>query len=308
MASDPPPACCFCGGDQLVLTHRELFHPMKKDHGPFVLYRCRSCGSGLTLPPPSADSLTRLYQSFRSGLPDLHREITRDDPQTALYRWCVRRIDRLAGLRRDDRFTWMDVGAGGGEFSREMAEAFPNSSGIAVDLHSRPALLNALPRVRWLQCNLNESGFAERLGIQADAVMAISVWEHVLKPDQFVGSLIQLVRNPGWLYLLCPNYGSWARRLMGAYWPYFTPGEHLYMPTPEGARTCLKRQWIAAGHAAPQARISAKPVMLPYTLRYVLRRFGVNLAGRMIPPALHVPLPAGALEAALSTGQAVRSS
>ena len=27
----------------------------------------------------------------------------------------------------------MDVGAGGGEFSREMAEAFPNSNGIAVD-------------------------------------------------------------------------------------------------------------------------------------------------------------------------------
>jgi hypothetical protein len=95
---------------------------------------------------------------------------------------------------------------------------------------------------------------------------------------------------------------------MGAYWPYFTPGEHLYMPTLEGARTCLKRQWIAAGHAAPQATISAKPIMLPYTLRYVFRRFGVDFAGRMIPPALHVPLPAGALEAALSAGQAARSS
>jgi hypothetical protein len=148
MDSDTPPGCCFCGGDQIVPTHRGLF-PMKRPR-PVVFYRCRNCGSGLTLPPPSADSPPACTSLFRSGLPELHREIT----ATPANPPCT--VCASAGARRwaapYDRFTWMDVGAGGG-ILREMAKRFQ------IRGHGRRS---AQPRARWMripgawvQCDLN---------------------------------------------------------------------------------------------------------------------------------------------------------
>lgn len=297
--------CVFCGASKLLHTHSGLFHPLRKSHGPFDFYVCSRCGSGLTLPPPSPESLRELYGSFQGGLPEFHRQITQDDPQVGITHLCVRRLAKLSGRRPEDRFCWIDVGAGGGELSAALSKRFPNSRGIAVDLHERPRLLDGLDAtVQWIRADINAADFASHIASQissrADAVFSISVWEHVTAPDSFVENLIRLLAKPGLIYLLAPNYASPMRKILRDCWPYFTPGEHLFMPSTRGARACLNRAWTTVSGADADVRIEVRPITLPYTIRYVAQRLRIP-GGRFVPKAWRIPFPAGALEAFLKT-------
>lgn len=296
--------CPFCGSHRLQRTHHGLHHPLRPAHGPFEFHRCRRCGSGVTVDPPDEAALTALYASFRDGLPDLHREITADDPQNALYSLCIRRA--IGAARQSGRpvRTWIDVGAGGGELSRLLAAELPSARGLAVDLHTRPAALQTEPAVDWRVVDVNGPEFHVTVGRTADLVISTSVWEHVVRPDLFALNLVRMVAPGGMLYLLAPDYGSLARRAMGRHWPYFTPGEHLNMPTCTGAVMNLRHAWGAAGlGGVPDVRCVS--LWLPYTLRYVARRLGFHAVGRWLPAGLTAPVPAGALEAMLLAPRAL---
>lgn len=283
----------YCG-DQLRLRHPGVFHPFKSDHGPFDIYNCTGCGSAQTSPMPSRESLSSLYSSYHDGLPALHRTIMSDDPQTAVYGQCVSRIGRVSQRSASDEFTWLDVGSGGGEFASLMAEAFPHSNGVAIDQHPRPVSLTNASQIEWREVDINQVEFSDSLP-QADVVASIAVWEHVVRPDLFVRNLLRLVKPGGTMYLLCPNNASLASRVLGTRWPLFTPGEHLSMPTKVGAIRCVRREWHAV-HGSEPIDVSSHGLMLPYTLRYLMRRLGVDLVGRILPIGLSFPLPIGALE------------
>jgi len=287
----------------LELQYEGLHHRLAPDLRPSNFHRCRSCGSGVTVEPPTEDDLRALYSRFCDGLPKSQRDAYAADPQTAWYRACLTRISALGHLReRTPPFTWLELGAGGGELSAMMASRFPLALGTAVDQHPAPALLAESKQVGWRVADLNRPGFARDLGARADVVFAIAVWEHVVDPFAFVCEAMRLLAPGGLLYLVCPDYGSAARRLMRRRWPYFSPGEHLNMPSLEGARCCLRRASEEVGLApklGPAPLIRARAVWLPYTLGYVARRFGLDRLARRMSAGLAVPLPAGALEARL---------
>ena len=294
---DVAECCLFCGASDVRRSHTGLFHPLKHDHGPFEFHECRDCGSGMTLPPPSAESLRALYASFDSGLPQEMRRYLADDPQTAWYQQCLDRAMTRAHKRSADVFRWIDVGAGGGELARLAAQQYPNAAGTAVDLHARPALLDGCDNVDWITCDINRQRFAASLDTQADVVISIAVWEHVRRPDWFMSDLASLVKKNGTLYVACPDYGSPASRVLGRWWPYFTPGEHLCMPSVEGANRAISRVVRDETLALADAQVFVHRVSLPYTLRYVLRFFRLGWIGSMLPKRWRVALPAGALEA-----------
>ncbi|WP_415074928.1 class I SAM-dependent methyltransferase [Legionella sp.] len=283
----------------MYLRHPDVFHPFKPDHGPFNIHLCSDCGSCQTDPMPSSESLEALYGSYRDGLPDLHRTITADDPQTALYEKCISRIHNLSNRKAEETFTWIDVGGGGGEFSALMAAKFPSSRGIAIDLHSQPKLLNNVSTVEWRQIDINQEMFSANLP-QFDVVASIAVLEHVLCPDKFISNLFRLLRPGGMIYLMCPNNASLAGRLLGRRWPYFNPGEHLAIPTPSGVINCLQREWRSFHSNDEHVMIGARPIMLPYTLRYVFRRLGLDRVGKCFPAGWRLPIPSGALEATMT--------
>jgi 2-polyprenyl-3-methyl-5-hydroxy-6-metoxy-1,4-benzoquinol methylase len=286
--------CLFCHGN-MRLQYQNVFHPFKPDHGPFDIYLCQGCHSCQTDPLPSPDSLASLYRFYDDGLPDLHRKITTDDPQTALYQKCITRICYLSNRKAQDKFTWLEVGGGGGEFAALMAKQFPYSHGLVIDLHPRPAALTHVSTVEWKQIDITQEIFSDELS-QFDLIASIAVLEHVLRPDLFISNLLQLLRPGGMLYLLCPNNASWASKILRNRWPYFTPGEHLAMPTPSGAVHCLQREWRLLGRSNNQVSIQAKALMLPYTLRYVMRRLGADKIGRVLPRGWGFSLPSGVLE------------
>jgi hypothetical protein len=74
------------------------------------------------------------------------------------------------------------------------------------------------------------------------------------------------------------------------------------MPTPEGARRCLERAWRGISDAPGGAEVASRGIFLPYTLRYALRRLGWERVGRVLPAAVSLPLPVGALESTARRG------
>jgi SAM-dependent methyltransferase len=167
-----------------------------------------------------------------------------------------------------------------------MAAGFPNAEGVALDWAARPAGLD--DRVDWRVADLNEDAFADAVA-PADLVVSLSVWEHVLDPAAFVRRLLRLVAPGGLLYLVCPDAGSLAFRVLRSRWPYWIPGEHLHMPTADGARRCVER-------AAPGSEISVGSVGLPYPPSYVLGFLGLDRLSRWTRSLPAMPLPVGALE------------
>lgn len=280
--------CNFCDSSALRQAHRGLYHPRRREHGPFDLYVCRDCGSLGTWPLVSRDALDALYGSFASGVDSKLRELRHATPLTAWFDHVMRRTTRLGRFERDAEFRWLDVGAGGGELAAALARAFPQASGVAIDWSPRPQGLD--PRVAWQVADLNDDVFATPPLQQADLVISLSVWEHVLEPSTFVRKLLKLVAPGGLLYLVCPDVGSLAHRVLGTRWPYFLPGEHLNMPTRRGVRCCLERAM------EPGDAITVGSVGLPYPPAYVLGFLGLGRVSRWVRWLPALPLPVGALE------------
>jgi SAM-dependent methyltransferase len=278
--------CRFCGSSTLRLAHRGAAHPRHPAHGTFDLYACGDCGSLGTWPQPSRDALGALYGGFEGGVEAKLRELRHDTPLTPWFDYVIRRTARLGGFARDGAFRWLDVGAGGGELAAGLARAYPQARGTAIDWSDRPPGLD--PRVAWRVADLEADPTA--LHEQAELVISLSVWEHVLDPAAFVAGLVRRVAPGGLLYLVCPDAGSLAHRVLGRRWPYFLPGEHLNLPTRAGARRCLERV-VGRGDS-----IAVGGVGLPYPPAYVLGFLGLGRLARWARWLPAVPLPVGALE------------
>jgi SAM-dependent methyltransferase len=122
---------------------------------------------------------------------------------------------------------------------------------------------------------------------QFDVVACVAVIEHVLDPLALLRFLRALTAPGGIAYVVGPDVGSLARRLLGRHWPYYAPDEHLTIPTLDSMRRAVS---IAGGGSSTIRRV---PVH--YSLRYLLRFLRIPLP---LPTALDVllPVPAGAFE------------
>jgi 2-polyprenyl-3-methyl-5-hydroxy-6-metoxy-1,4-benzoquinol methylase/DNA-directed RNA polymerase subunit RPC12/RpoP len=289
--------CFYCGSRDVRVAYAGKFHQRKKDHGPFNFYRCADCGSGLTLPAPQPAVLADLYRSFEFGLSKFTRGLLSENPAAVWHETCAKRIIKLSGLAPEEVFTWVDVGAGGGEIARKFAAHFPRSTGLAIDIHDRPPeLVDGPANIEWQRIDIARDSFAAELARKADVVFAVGVWEHVRRPDIFADNVLSLLNPGGLLYMETPNYGSLARRLMGARWPYFLPGEHLCMPTPKGARLCLSRALMRLDHKTSALTVTAHPILIRYSLGFVFAKFAMPGIARIVPSNLYAHLPSGAME------------
>jgi SAM-dependent methyltransferase len=295
--------CFYCGGRDLHLAYGRKFHQRKKDHGPFDLYVCAGCGSAVTLPVPDPTTLAELYRSFEFGLSESTRRLLSDDPTAAWHHTCMEHLVSLSKRKRDAAFTWIDVGAGGGEIARLFGEYFPASRGVAIDIHDRPPCLADGPaNVQWRRLDIAHDSFASDLRVKGDVVFAVGVWEHVRRPDIFARNMLSLLNPNGVLYMETVNYRSLARRLLGRYWPYFLPGEHLCMPSLEGARLCLKRELGKLHGAGAAAAVMARGLPIRYSVRYALAKLTMPKLAKIVPPALYIHVPSGAMEAIVCLG------
>lgn len=282
----------FCGRNHALRADRlGVYHPVVANHGPFDLYRCAGCGSQVTFPVPAAERLAEFYARFEDGLPAHLVRAREQSPQDAWYSLLVERVVAATSSFGPER-DWIELAAGTAVFTRLLARALPRSRGIAVDFHDRPASLGQVENVRWNQADLNAPEATAGLS-RAAAVIAISVFEHVRDPAAFLEMMIDRVQAGGIAYLVFPDNGSAAARLLGRRWPYYSPGEHLHVPTRRGVRELARRLLAENGI---DGTVAVAPIAIPYTLSYIASYLGLRAAARLIPRGLALPFPVGALE------------
>jgi len=291
--------CCFCQSTRLKLTFKNEFHKFKKDHGPINFYRCLDCQSGFTYPLPDKSALSSLYASFAGGMIPETRDIRNNNPLHKWYNQCVDRAtdNSKCKLSKDEIFNWIDIGAGGGEVAKIMAERYPNSKGVAIDYHSKPDLLSGLKNVAWVQCDLNEKEFYRQFPRNHFQVaLCITVLEHVLFPYEFIGNILKLLASDGSLYLTVPDIGSVAAKSMHRFWPYYIFGEHLHIPSKTGMRVLLKRHQ-AENALSKKKMLIVAPVVLPYPITYYLDHFRMKYLSRLFSAENTIPVNTGIMEA-----------
>ncbi|MFN3721008.1 MAG: class I SAM-dependent methyltransferase [Rhizobium rhizophilum] len=184
--------------------------------------------------------------------------------------------------------SWLDVGAGHGEIASILASR--HLEGTAIDIGPRPHGL--AKAVDYHGVDINKNSWHQNAGGKYDTVYAIAVWEHLLRPDLFAEECLRLVKRRGCLILVCPDYGSLARKLLGSRWPYFEPGEHISIPSRLGARRCLERKVAELGVAAT---IQVGRLNVCYSVKYLAEVLRLTFASNFIPSNFSLPMPTGLL-------------
>ena len=294
------PTCPYCTSNKLTLRFQGMVHPFKKDHGPFDIYRCRDCRSLTTYPMPTAQQQSELYNSFRNGFIPALSELRQQHSLTVWYDQCINRgVKQLKSVpSKNTEFTWIDVGAGSGELAIRMMEKYPASKGYAIDFHESPKEFNEEGNLKWVQADLNEPDFAEKLHpIQPDLILSITVLEHIIQPEIFLKNLLQMIKEKGSIYLTVPCTNSFASEVLGKKWPYLIPGEHLTIPSKKGMKSLLQR--ITNRNSND---LFVKETILPYTAGYYLDFLKLGFLKRIIPAKWPVRVRTGILEAGLRKG------
>ena len=298
------PECVFCASDNAKLVAGNTWHPVATDHGPFDLYKCNHCGSAFTFPLPSEDQLTALYNRFADGLIPATRDIREEYPLDAWYQQCLQHALKRSGKSYESGsvFSWIDLGAGKGELSKQIAQQFPASKGCAVDFHNKPDQLKQLGNIEWQSIDMNGDDFATALNGNADLIFIITVLEHLRRPDVFLRNALRLLKPGGCLYLTTPQYGSLASNLLGKRWPYIIPGEHLNIPSLRGMEILAKRSAEDVGQKN-NLIVKVRPTVIPYAAGYYAKHFGLNFLTAVLPKKFLLRIPTGILEASIITAR-----
>jgi len=284
--------CCFCKSNKLLIKYKGLSDRFNKIKNPIDIYSCAECHSLLTIPLPSKEELADLYASHHDGMSLKIRNLRTNYPLPAWYGQCVSRAVKLLNpsLEKNGKFSWVDVGAGGGELGRMMALKYPGSAGLCIDFHKRPEILEGIDNVEWISCDMNED-FAAIINRKFDLVTSITVVEHVLSPESHVKNCRMLATESGAFYLAAPCADSVAQKVLGKRWPYLIPGEHLNIPSVKGMKILLGEIEKTSSHSF------SKKTILPYTLGYLLSYLHLSFLGPLTPNSLPVRIPTGILEA-----------
>ena len=288
-------SCAYCGSADNYVRYRNEYHKVEGSFGPFDLFECRDCGSLSTVNIPSDERLAAFYREYDQHRPQWYTNAAASSALAAQYRFYAQYLQRLMPRKAGSK--WVDIGAGHGEIANLLVSLRPETFGCAVDIAPAPALHG---RIDYRSIDINANGWVQALGTKFDFVYSVAVWEHVVSPLAFARESLSLVAPGGVLVMICPDYGSLARRALRRAWPYFEPGEHLSIPTRKGALACVGRAATEVGLTAEQYRAEASSVWVGYSIRYVLEVLRLRWLASAVPPTIAAPLPTGILATAIT--------
>jgi SAM-dependent methyltransferase len=289
-------ACNFCSSEAITLVYPKQFHSKMKQWGPFDIYSCIKCNSLSTLPLPTAAAINSFYCSLDFGIEAATAAIRKESPLTSWYLQCIHTAMKASlRIEKGRPLRWLDIAAGSGELSRLMLELYPDSIGIAVDLHDRPADLVSFNNLQWIKADLNGVDISCLIGGKFDFIFGISILEHILSPKKMVDELLNLVRKDSVVYFATPASTSLAAKILKKKWPYFLPGEHLNIPSLKGMQLMLER-CLASSRPTVSGLVVVRSIRLLYPLRYVFNYFQMPLLGSVFNNKISVKIPSGALE------------
>jgi len=218
----PYMACIICKSDQ---EKKAFFYKSTQ------YYKCKGCGLIRTLPFPSNDELIVHYQ--RGFDADNYSILSANkDVYTHIYKQYLNIIKGTIELRGKKI---LDIGCFTGDFL-DMAKN-EGALTFGVELQDvAAAIANEKHSGRILNCDVNNAVFKEKF----DIITAFGLIEHIKKPEGLLRLAYSNLVEGGLLVLQTPNSGSLSARLLGKYWPPYTPVEHIHHFSSSNIKLFLK--------------------------------------------------------------------
>lgn len=141
----------------------------------------------------------------------------------------------------------LDVGCSTGAFLFQLGKRYPGAYDLVGTDVSGPALNYAESRgLRVLRGNFLDQDFSGR---RFDAVTFWAVLEHVLHPRALLEKAHAVLKADGRVFVLVPNIGSLATRLLGGRYRYIYPQHLNYFTKSALAKLVEDRFWIVERRA-----------------------------------------------------------
>ena len=229
-----PLSCPGCGAS-IVIPAETL------RYGVYQIHRCNACGSLVTSPLPSAETLAAHYatynETYTAGMGE--ERYRREMPK----RWSARLdvIERLGGSGR-----LLDLAGSNGMFG-----GIAHGRGFHVDVADFITAPKDLGFAIAQPANLNEHRGVPFPDAAFDVVTLWSCIEHVSDPETCLAETYRLVRSGGLVAIDTPLVADLCERLFAARSHWIVPPEHLHVFSADGLALAVERAGFEVVFAAP---------------------------------------------------------
>ena len=235
--------CPVCDG----LEFRYIFRKGNKNFA-----RCINCHFEIVYPMPTESELRAYYDSsYSEGMYKLFVEAAEMKSINANYRF--REVSKYI------KGNTLDVGCSDGHLLNILKQNGLTAEGIDI---SQIAIDHAINKGLRAYCSTLA---AFKPGYKYQAIIGLDILEHLIDPKDFILSIKELLEMGGSLILSTPNRRSIQRRLMGKYWYFYIPEEHMLYFDTRTIKMFLTRNGFTI--------VKMKRFLKPLTLQYGLSQF-----------------------------------
>lgn len=186
----------------------------------FALYQCPVCQYVQVAHSPTESEYRGMYSEDYFS----HGKYLDNETQDEENRWRL----NLIRTCMPESFTdckILDFGCGCGDFIKWCSGIYEMWGYDFSESAVEKARMNNPNISHRISCSLSEdNGWSPD---QFDAVVMWDVLEHIWDPAETCARLSQYLKPGGYLFLSTPDIGAFIARLMGKYWAFMTPPEHL---------------------------------------------------------------------------------
>ena len=206
----------------------------------FYYFRCPACRHVMTLPYPTMAQIQEHYSlAFEGGNYNTARKHA-DVYMSAMNNF-VKLIKKY--LERQGRslnnLTVLDVGCFTGEFLDCMHQQGADVYGIEYQQQAAEIANQKLPG-KIIRADILNDSFSLPIS-EFDIITLLGIVEHVIDPLRLIQRVIPWLKQDGLLIIQTPNSSSFLARIMGKYWPPYTPVEHIHLFSIKSLKEMLKR-------------------------------------------------------------------
>lgn len=226
--------CPVCGSDAIGV--HEIIRDYSVSKETFPVWHCRNCSFLFTQDIPDQDSIGSYYQSAdyishndtKKGIINTLYHLVRRYTLRLKRKMIVRETNLKSGHL-------LDIGAGTGAFLNEMKHSGWQVTGLEPDAGAR-----TIARDKY-QLQLLESSTLFRLESgKFDAITMWHVLEHVHALQEYIQTIVQLLKPGGRLIIAVPNHTSRDAEYYKTYWAAWDLPRHLYHFSPASMRTLMQ--------------------------------------------------------------------
>jgi SAM-dependent methyltransferase len=187
------------------------------------IVKCLSCGIYYVLQPLAEKFLSKYYSAYY----EIDGPVQNDSLTIARYTISAekRRNTFLANLPPAFNHwgTWLDVGCGSGLMLKNMGNLFEYSIGIEPS-ESSVKFVTLILGLKVKHGVLEDDSFPQA---SFDLITFFDVLEHAINPKHMLLVASKLLKPKGWVLITTPNLHSLSRVILGKYWRFFMPLQHL---------------------------------------------------------------------------------